>query len=102
MTDIAERLRAATFTRGRSRGGAGGQTIEATMRSTFHEISAWDLDEAADEIDRLRAELALWSKGRKIADVSPAELAAGWAAYHGALMDQLKSETRLDESEGQR
>lgn len=55
--DLVKRLRKATFTKGKMRGGAGGQTIEASMRSTFHEISAWDLEKAADEIERLRAKV---------------------------------------------
>lgn len=55
---IVEMLRKATFTKGRTRGGIGGQTIEANMRSTFHEVSAWDLDQAADALEAQAAELA--------------------------------------------
>lgn len=35
-------------TKSRVRGGASGQTIEAAKRSTFYEISEWDLDELLD------------------------------------------------------
>lgn len=58
VAETAKRLREATFTKGRMRGGVGGQTIEASMRSTFHEVSAWDLDQAADTIEAQAAELA--------------------------------------------
>ena len=58
VAETAKRLREATFTKGRMRGGVGGQTIEASMRSTFHEVSAWDLDVAADTIEAQAAELA--------------------------------------------
>lgn len=54
--DVELKLRKATFTKGRMRGGVCGQTVEASMRSTFHEVSAWDLEEAADTIEALRAE----------------------------------------------
>lgn len=53
---LVARLRAATFTKGRSKGGVIGQTIDAAMRNTFHEVSAFDLDEAADAITALRAQ----------------------------------------------
>ncbi|VDS07531.1 hypothetical protein PARHAE_00708 [Paracoccus haematequi] len=58
VAETAKRLRQATFAKGRMRGGIGGQTIEASMRSTFHEVSAWDLDIAADALDAQAAELA--------------------------------------------
>lgn len=58
VPETAKRLRQATFTKGRMRGGVGGQTIEASMRSTFHEVSAWDLDVAADALEAQAAELA--------------------------------------------
>ena len=35
-------------TKSRVRGGVSGQTIEAAKRSTFYEISEWDLDELLD------------------------------------------------------
>lgn len=64
MTDKAEiealvkLLHEATFTKGRIKGGVCGQTIEASMRSTFHEVSAWDLDTAAVALTALQADLA--------------------------------------------
>lgn len=58
VAGIADTLRKATFTKGWTRGGIGGQTIEANMRSTFHEVSAWDLDRAADALEAQAAELA--------------------------------------------
>lgn len=54
---IAETLRRATFTRGRMHCGIIGQTIEAAMRSTFHEVSAWDLIAAADALEAQAAAL---------------------------------------------
>ncbi len=56
LREIAERVMA---TKGRAWGGVGGQTIEATARSTFHEISAWDGDrlfDIAGEVAALEAE----------------------------------------------
>lgn len=46
---------------GRPRGGAGGQTVEATMRCTFHEISAYDLDVITEALGALQADLAAQS-----------------------------------------
>lgn len=63
VAEIANTLRKATFTKGRTRGGIGGQTIEANMRSTFHEVSAWDLDRAADALEAQAAELARLREG---------------------------------------
>jgi uncharacterized protein (UPF0335 family) len=54
--DMVKRLREATFSRSTMRGGIIGQTIEAAMRSTFHEVSAYDLHEAAEIIESLTAE----------------------------------------------
>lgn len=56
-SDLVARLRAATFTKGRTRGGVGGQTIEAMMASTFHEVSALDLDMAADALEAQAARI---------------------------------------------
>lgn len=63
VAEVANTLRKATFTKGRTRGGIGGQTIEANMRSTFHEVSAWDLDRAADALEAQAAELARLREG---------------------------------------
>jgi hypothetical protein len=54
--DMVKRLREATFSKSTIRGGIIGQTIEAAMRSTFHEVSAYDLHEAAEIIEALTAE----------------------------------------------
>jgi hypothetical protein len=53
--DMVNRLREATFSKSTMRGGIIGQTIEAAMRSTFHEVSAYDLHEAAEIIERQAA-----------------------------------------------
>lgn len=56
LDDVGNRVGAS---RTRIRSGAGGQTMEATSKATFHEISAWDLEvvyDAAAAIRRLRAE----------------------------------------------
>lgn len=58
VAETAKRLQQATFTKGRMRGGIIGQTIEAAMRSTFYEVSAWDLLAAADALEAQAAELA--------------------------------------------
>lgn len=42
--DLCSRLDAAMLTAPRFRGGVCGQTVEAMARSTFHAVSAWDLD----------------------------------------------------------
>lgn len=62
--DLCSRLDAVMLTAPRFRGGVCGQTTEAMARGTFHEVSAWNLDEAVstihallDEIDRLTAAL---------------------------------------------
>jgi len=44
--------------RARTLGGAGGQTVEATLRSTIHSISAYDLDEICEGLGVVRALLA--------------------------------------------
>ena len=65
--DIARRLIEVTFQKGRQRGGLGGQTIECSMRSTFHEVSQWDLTEAADRIEQLEAALDEMNQTAEIA-----------------------------------
>ena len=75
VAETAKRLRQATFTKGRMRGGIGGQTIEANMRSTFHEVSAWDLDVAADALEAQAAELARLREA-----LTKINVGEGWAA----------------------
>ena len=54
--DPKDRLLSALASKGRTLGGVGGMTLESNARSTFHEISAWDLEGALNRITDLEAE----------------------------------------------
>lgn len=47
----------------RVRGGAGGQTIEATAKATMREISDWDLELLALAAEALRADITIPTEG---------------------------------------
>jgi hypothetical protein len=82
---LVERLRAATFTKGRVKGGVIGQTIDAAMRSTFHEVSAFDLDAAADAITALRAKADV--KVKPLNRSSGGDANAGWTIDFDTLLE---------------
>ena len=55
---LAAAFRRATFSKGRTVGGICGQTIDAMMASTMHEVSALTLEEGAFALETLAAENA--------------------------------------------
>lgn len=55
---LAAAFRKATFSKGRTVGGVCGQTIDAMMASTMHEVSALALEQGADALEALAAENA--------------------------------------------
>jgi len=72
--EAVEAVNRALASPGRPRGGIGGQTMESTARSTFHEISAWDLETILSVL-----------KGKEAAVVSAAN--AAMAAERGACAE---------------
>ena len=71
MREDVERLvnvfRKATFGKGRTVGGVCGQTIDAMMASTMHEVSALTLEDGAFALEALAAENAALREWLKVA-----------------------------------